>query len=146
MAKKKTETDEVRRVRHLVALDAAQVMQRLTAHADEMVHLFSKTRSRDPLLRATEALFFSIGFSSLSQLPVVEQQAASRFFEQLRELRWYFSYTEDMPGSLREKFEHRLTQLQALHRELTSIIGPADAHGVRVVQVTRQTRTALKKP
>lgn len=131
-----------RRVRHLLVLDASTLVGRLTSRADEMIRLFSRLRDRAPLLAATHTLWPTIGFDSLACLFAEEQRAALAFFELAQELRWYLSYTEDMPTQLRANVEGFVERLQHALALLIGVLGPIDADGVRIVDAEPVTRVA----
>jgi hypothetical protein len=131
-----------RRVRHLLVLDARTLVGRLVSRSDEMVRLFSRLRDRTPLLAATHTLWPSIGFDSLACLSVGEQRAALAFFELAQELRWYLSYTEDMPTQLRANVAGYVERLQLALGVLTAVLGPLDAEGARIVDAEPPTRVA----
>lgn len=123
------------RVRHLLAIDASNVMARLAARQDSMVGLFSRLRDREPMLAVLDTWFDSITFTELSTLEPMEQKSVNRFYELLSEVRWYLAYTEDMPGQLQTKLTAILRRLEAAFRELVSVIGPPEADGARIVEV-----------
>jgi hypothetical protein len=131
MARKRTPTRlaAAARVRHVLAMDAANVMRRLHARQDEMVRLFSRLRDRAPLMNAVHSWFPTITFAELTLLEPSEQHAVNAFYEELDELRWYLQYTEEMPTHVREKLARHVRRLDACHRALTAAIGPADQHG-----------------
>ncbi len=134
MARRKTKLDQPARIRHLIALDAANVMKRLNARRDEMVTLFSRLRDREPLLVAVHTWFVTITFEELALLDPPEQKAVSIFYEALADLRWYLQYTQDMPGKLQQYLDQHLRELDELCRALTAAIGPPDAKGGKVVE------------
>ncbi|HUB10116.1 MAG TPA: hypothetical protein VMB50_24145 [Myxococcales bacterium] len=111
------------RVRHLVALDAKNVMDRLSARLTEMVSLFSRLRDRGPLLLTVHSWFPSATFSDLAQLEPTEQRAVNAFYEVLGELRWYLQYTEDMPLQLQRQVGLLHGKLQESYADLTAVIG-----------------------
>lgn len=129
--------EAARRVRHLLVLDATTLLTRLSAHSDEMIRLFSRLRDRSPLLTATHTLWPSVGFDSLATLPAVEQRAAVVFFELVGELRWYLSYTEDMPTQLRSAVAGFIERLQQACAALIGVLGPLEADGERIVDAQR---------
>ncbi|MFT3837275.1 MAG: hypothetical protein QM723_09800 [Myxococcaceae bacterium] len=133
MARRKTKHDQQARIRHLIALDARNVMKRLASRRDEMVQLFSRLRDREPLLVAVHTWFVTITFSELSILEPPEQNAVASFYELLADLRWYLQYTQDMPGKLQQRLDQHLKELDERYRELTASIGPPDAKGGDVV-------------
>lgn len=122
------------RVRHLLALDAARVLRRLTAKQDEAVSLFSRLRSREALVELCRADFTSAGFGDLARLDPVEQTAVQQFHDVLHELRWYVSYTEDMPSAVKSTVAQYVRRLDELHHTLNATLGPPEAKGHRVVQ------------
>jgi hypothetical protein len=146
MVARRQRLDPSSRVRHLLALDASNVMTRLAARLDSMVTLFSRLRDREPMLTVFDTWFDTITFTELSVLEPVEQKSVNRFYELLAELRWYLAYTEDMPGQVQTRLNGFSRRLEAAYRELVAVIGPPEADGARVVDVkvvsrlTRQPR------
>jgi hypothetical protein len=118
------------RVRHLIAIDAANVMRRLDARAAEMVALFSRLRDRAPMLETVHAWFESAGFAEPA-----EQAVVNAFHEELGELRWYFQYTEDMPGTVQTTTAARLKRLHESHARLEAVIGAPQGKVAPAVEV-----------
>jgi hypothetical protein len=123
------------RVRHLLAIDASNIMGRLAARQDSMVSLFSRLRDREPMLAVLNTWFDTITFSELATLEPTEQKSVNRFYELLAEVRWYLAYTEDMPGMVQTKLNSMLRRLEAAFRELVAVIGPPEADGMRIVEL-----------
>ncbi len=148
MAASRKRLEPARRVRHLLAIDASNVMARLAARQDSMVGLFSRLRDREPMLAVLDTWFDSITFTELSRLEPMEQKSVNRFYELLGEVRWYLAYTEDMPSMLQTKLTAILRRLEGAFRELVSVIGPPEADGARIVEakvvskVTKHPRRA----
>jgi hypothetical protein len=135
MARRKKADEMTARVRNLLALDAAGIMRRLEARRDEMFILFSRLRSRGPLLETLESRYADGAFAQLVHLTEQEQAVVDRFYERLDELRWYFTYTEDMPGTAQQSFVKLHKRLEEAYRVLVVTLGPpATADGVRVVE------------
>jgi hypothetical protein len=120
-------------VRHLLALDAQAVLARLDTKQDEMVALFSRHRSREPLLTVLRSHYTTITFPLLAVLEPHEQRAVHAFHQALDELRWYVHYTEDMPSTVRTTLALQARRLAELGRELFAVIGGPDAEGAPVV-------------
>lgn len=129
---------ETLRVRHLLALDAARVLKRLEVKQDEMVALFSRHRSREPMLTVLKSWFTSITFPELALLEPHEQKAVAAFHDALEELRWYVHYTDDMPSTVRTTLAVHARKLGELHRALTATIGAPADDGHPVVDGTAQ--------
>ncbi len=142
--KSKPPDARITHVRHLLAVDAANVVQRLVSRQQEMVALFSRRRDRTPMTEAVRSWFLSITFGELALLPPAEQKAVSLFYELLDELRWYLQYTEDMPTQVLQKVALYVSRLETNHRTLVAAIGPPTADGVAVVEarVTASPRRA----
>ena len=130
-------TDAQARVRHLILIDAANVMARLEGRLEEGVSLFSRRRDREPLLGTVQSLFASISFGELSVLEPEEQLAASEFHELLGELRFYLHYTEDMPGQLERRVALLVGMLRARHDRLNSALTSEEK---------RRSQPATRKP
>lgn len=134
MARRRASTsDAAVRVRHLLALDADQVLRRLERRQLEMLTLFSRLRERAPLLEAVDTQHGSITFGELALLTPAEQLAVARFYERLEALRWYLRYTEDMPQKVQTQLALHLDGLRAAHGALAAALGPPDGHGGPVV-------------
>lgn len=141
--KKPAKSESAERARHLFTLEAAAVMQRLAARQEEMVRLFSRHRSRDPLLEATRSRLESVAFGELALLEPFEQRAVMAFSELLGELRWYLRYTEDMPVQVRQAVALFLRRLEVSHRALVSAIGTPAGDGAPVVDAEAVAPVAL---
>jgi hypothetical protein len=128
--------DLARRVRHLIAVDATNVMARLRGRQVEMVSLFSRMRDRSPLLGVIHSWFHSITFGDLVKVEPAEQRAINQFYELLGEVRWYLQYTEDMPLQVQKRVTLFMRQLETKYRRLIEVIGPPDAEGAPVVEAT----------
>ncbi|AEI66842.1 hypothetical protein [Corallococcus macrosporus] len=136
MARRKKAEEMASRVRNLLAMDAAGIMRRLDARKDEMFGLFSRLRSREPLLGTIASRYASGAFDQLIHLPEQEQAVVDHFYSRLDELRWYFTYTEDMPGTAQLIFSKLHKRLEESYRVLVVTLGPpVPPDGARVVDV-----------
>lgn len=133
MAAKRRSLESSVRTRHLLAIDASNVMARLAARQDSMVSLFSRLRDREPMLIVLDTWFDTITFTELALLTPYEQKRVNRFYELLAEVRWYLAYTEDMPLQVQTKLTAFVRRLEAAFRELVATIGPPEADGAPVV-------------
>jgi len=124
MARRKKLDETPPRVRNLIALDAALIMRRLGARRDEMFTLFSRLRSREPMLSTIATRFTSATFHDLVHLPEKEQAVVHGFYERLDEMRWYFTYTEDMPSTVQQTFTALHRRLEEAYRLLVVALGP----------------------
>ena len=136
MARRKKADDEATlRVRNLIALDAANIMRRLEERRGEMFALFSRLRSREPMLTTLATRYASATFHDLVHLPVREQSVVDHFYECVDALRWYFTYTEDMPSTAQQTFTTLHRRIEEAHRLLIATLGhPVSPDGVTVVE------------
>ena len=155
MARRKKAEEMAARVRNLLAMDAAGIMRRLDARSDEMFALFSRLRSREPLLVTIASRYASGAFEQLIHLPEQEQAVVDFFYGRLDELRWYFTYTEDMPGTAQLIFTKLHKRLEEAYRVLVVTLGPpvppdgsrvVDVQGVRHEGPPSSTESALDRP
>jgi hypothetical protein len=121
------------RVRHLIAVDAANVMRRLDQRLPEMVALFSRLRDRAPMLQTVHSWFQTADFADLALLEPPEQLAVNAFYEELGELRWYLQYTEDMPTTVASTVSARSKRLVETHARLVGVIGGPISRGAAAV-------------
>jgi hypothetical protein len=145
MSPRRRNSPALQRIRSLIALDASNVMARLTRRREEMVSLFSRLRDRGPLLAALECWFSTVTFAELSALEPEEQGAVSQFYELLSELRWYARYTEDMPLQVQQKVDRLATELGERHRLVLAVLGaPGGKGSVVVVGPVRESQPPAK--
>jgi len=146
MARRKKADETTLRVRNLLAMDATSIMRRLETRRGEMFALFSRLRSREPLLSSLASRYTSATFHDLLNLPVQEQAVVDHFYECLESMRWYFTYTEDMPGTVQQTFTTLHRRLEEAHRKLIATLGPpVSPDGITVVEgeVLRREDKAL---
>jgi hypothetical protein len=135
MARRKKADETTLRVRNLLAMDATNIMRRLEARRGEMFALFSRLRSREPLLTTLASRYTSATFHDLLNLPVQEQAVVDHFYECVDSLRWYFTYTEDMPSTVQQTFTPLHRRLEEAHRKLIATLGPpVSPDGITVVE------------
>lgn len=137
------------RVRHLIALDAANVMRRLESRLPEMVALFSRLRDRAPMLQTVHSWFTSADFADLALLEPAELLAVNGFYEELAELRWYMQYTEDMPTTVQSTVVARGKRLVEAHARLVGVIGApksASAPAVEAEVIVHEPPAPEKAP
>ncbi|WP_309892722.1 hypothetical protein [Archangium sp.] len=133
--RKKADAEATIRVRNLIALDAANIMRRLEARRGEMFALFSRLRSREPMLSTLATRYATATFHDLVHLPVHEQSVVDHFYECVDALRWYFTYTEDMPSTAQQTFVTLHRRIEEAHRKLVATLGhPVSPDGTTVVE------------
>jgi hypothetical protein len=146
MARRKKLDETPARVRNLIALDAGLIMRRLQARRDEMFVLFSRLRSREPMLTTITTRFNSATFHDLVHLPEGEQAVVHGFHERLDEMRWYFTYTEDMPSTVQQTFIALYRRLEEAYRLLLVALGPPLTPDAAVVVEAEPVRPQAPAP
>lgn len=121
------------RVKHLIGVDAANVLRRLDARLPEMVSLFSRLRDRSPMLQTVHSWFQSADFADLALLEPDELRVVNGFYEELGELRWYLQYTEDMPTTVASTVSARAKRLHEAHARMVAVIGAPKAYAAPTV-------------
>ena len=111
-------SDAAVRSMHLVALDSTNLVRRLDERHLEMVSAFSRLRDREGLLGSMRNVGLSARFEDVAALPPAVQTAVAAFYELVDELRWYFQFTTDMPGTLADRFTGYRKQLGEAHAVL----------------------------
>ncbi|MFY0564720.1 hypothetical protein ACN28E_12770 [Archangium lansingense] len=135
MARRKQADEATARVRNLIALDAANIMRRLDTRRGEMLALFSRLRSREPMLSTRATRYTTATFQALVHLTTCEQSVVDQFYECLDALRWYFTYTEDMPSTAQQTFNTLHRRLEAAYRQFVATLGhPVSPDGSTVVE------------
>lgn len=119
------------RTMHLVALDATSLLRRLEERHLEMLSAFSRLRDREGLLATMRCFGLSARFEDLAVVGPEVQDAVTRFYDLVDDLRWYFQFTTDMPGTLAQKFADHRRRLAEAHGELTRALEAASEAPVR---------------
>lgn len=116
---------EAERVRHLIRLDAARLIERFDSRRTDMVGLFSRLRDRSALTLPVESLLPTLRFGDLVVLEPDEQSAVLKFSDLVEEVRWYLRYTEHMPGALGDAIDDYRRALLIAHAELLQALAPS---------------------
>jgi len=92
---------------------------------DILFKLWTKERVREPLLRVLHTRFFELGFENLILLPRKAEKKVETFYRSLDEFIFYVTYTEDMPETMKSKFEAYVRELKneaaVVLKELSSL-------------------------
>lgn len=121
------------KVRHLLSLDATTIIRRIETKHEEAVGLFSRLRTREALIDLCRTTFNTVTFSELARLSPGEQKMIHAFHDVLHQLRWYVSYTEDMPSTVRSTVTQFARRLDELYHQLRATLGPPEGDGHPVI-------------
>ena len=116
--------EKLARLVSLLKLEIDRILFDIDFRKDVLFKLWSKERVREPLLRVLHSRFFDLDFDSLMLLPKSLCKNADEFYKLLDELIFYVSYTEDMPHTMKTKFELYVKELkqraEAVMKELNT--------------------------
>ncbi len=99
---------------------------------DMLFRLWSKHRTRQPLLQTMRSRYFDLTAKDLTAFPVEIIRMLDGFYRLLDSFIFYVSYTEDMPQALSAKFDSFLEELRGLSGPLLEDLSefcPADEMG-----------------
>lgn len=137
------------RVRNLIALDARNLMTRLRSRRPEIISIFSRSRDRAVLISTLRSWFEDADANGLLLLEPEQQSAVSAFYEAVETLRFYFHYTEDMPGTVDRTLTLRQAELETHYVRLTRAIGgpvPVELSDLQDVTPAKEATREEKGP
>ncbi|MCX6112909.1 MAG: hypothetical protein NTY22_06495 [Proteobacteria bacterium] len=102
----------------LLKLEIDRILFDVEFRKDMLFRLWSKERTREPLLRALHSRFFDLNFDSLMLLPTPLLKEVDSFYRTLDELIFYVSYTEDMPHTMKTNFDMHIKELKTKSKEV----------------------------
>lgn len=97
------ESDLPERLRRLLALEIARVVEDLEVRRPLLVEWWSRHRDRSPLLDTVFTRWRTLAMADLALVDPDAMVACEAFHRELDELRMYFQFTQDMPSTLDER-------------------------------------------
>lgn len=113
------------RLRSLVALEIARIVDDLELRRDFLLRMWSKHRDRRPFLDTVFNRWKTVGFPDLAELEPAEVATVDMFFRKIDEFRLYVSYTQDMPTTLGERYDFMVPRLRAWGEQAIDALGGA---------------------
>jgi len=107
------ELQRIARLRQLIALEVARIVEDLQVRREFLVQMWSLHRDRGPFLDSVFSRWRTIGFDDLTSLSVDEVVAVEAFYRELDEFRLYISFTQDMPTMLSSRYDWICERLEA---------------------------------
>lgn len=104
--------EKLNRLMCLLKLEIERIMFDVEFRKDVLFKLWSKERTREPLLRTLHSRFFELSFNSLILLPKSLFKKVDSFYKTLDDLTFYVTYTEDMPHTMKTTFDMFLKELK----------------------------------
>ena len=96
----------------LLKMEIERIIFDVEFRKEILFKLWSKERLREPLLRVLHSRYFELDFDSLILLPTDLAKKLDQFYKTLDVFIFYVSYTEDMPHTMKIKFETFLKDLK----------------------------------
>ncbi len=113
------------RLRRLLALEIARIVDDLELRRDFLIKMWSRHRDRQPFLDTVFNRWKTVGFPDLSELEPDEVAACDAFFRKVDEFRLYFAYTQDMPTTLGDRYDFMVARLRAWGEQALDALGGA---------------------
>lgn len=122
-----TPEERARRLRHLLALEIQRMVEHLAQREAFIVQVWSRYRSREPLLDTIFSRWSTVGSDDLVGLDPDALVAVQAFYDEVDALRMYARFTEDMPTTLQERLEGWRKRLTPLAATAVEALGGAPA-------------------
>lgn len=101
------------RLRSLLAIEIARIVDDLEKRRDFLLKTWSKHRDRQPFLDTVFNRWKTVGFPDLVDLEPDEVAAVDGFFRKVDEFRLYMAYTQDMPVGLADRYDFMVERMRA---------------------------------
>lgn len=112
-AVRKTLDKEIRLVL-LLKLEINRIIDDINTKKDILYKLWSKERTREPLISVLKSRFYDLSFTDLMFLEKDLNVELDRFYRALSDFKFYVTYTEDMPQTMKNTFNMHFKSLNLL--------------------------------
>jgi len=116
--------EKLKRLSALLKQEIDRILFDLEFRKELLFKLWSKERLREPLLRVLHSRFFELEFHDLVLLPRELSRNVDEFYRELDTFIFYVSYTEDMPHTMKTKFD---TFVKSLKLRSVGLLGELSA-------------------
>jgi hypothetical protein len=117
--------DRATRIGLLVALELRRIVRHMELRKGLLVKLWSRHRAREPFIETLFTRWRTLGLEDLVLLDVDAHEPLERFYEHVDDLRYYLTYTEDMPVTLEDQLEIGIGHLRAAAADALDALGYA---------------------
>ncbi|MEQ1569507.1 MAG: hypothetical protein ABMA64_27975 [Myxococcota bacterium] len=117
------EADLPDRLRRVMALEIARIVEDLEVRRPTLVEWWSRYRDRAPLLDTVFSRWRTLGLGDLALVDPDAMVACDAFYRELDELRLYFQFTQDMPTTLDERYGAALGRVAAYGTLALELLG-----------------------
>lgn len=104
------------RLRQLVATEIDRIVEDLALRRELLFEAWSRHRDRAPFIDTMFSRWTTIAMTDLALIDSEALTACEAFYRELDDFRMYFRYTQDMPGTMAERYDLALRTLDAYGR------------------------------
>jgi hypothetical protein len=119
------DASRARRLRSVVALEIARIVEDLEARRDFLVQMWSLHRDRGPFLDTMQTRWRTLPMADLLYLDDDALVWIESFHRELDELRLYMRFTQDMPVMLSGRYDWMLRRLASYGQRAVDALGGA---------------------
>lgn len=134
--------DAARRLRRMLAAEIRRITADLHRRRGLLVELWGRHRVRTPFLDTVFQRYRTVTMSEMLMLDCGQAEAVEHFYAELDDLRFYLTYTEDMPRSLMVALDSALIRLNQVAIEALNQLGIPDPMQQRAPPPWQQTGPA----
>ncbi|MDC1174735.1 hypothetical protein OAT67_05050 [Bacteriovoracaceae bacterium] len=120
---RRRQNDEVLRVLTLLKIDADRLFERIKKREVEYMQVFSAKRTREHFKDIFKNKYETISFSDLKLCSEEVMMGLDNFYTLVDEMRWYLAHTEEMPGTVTERVNKLINEMEKCHDTLSLYIG-----------------------
>ncbi len=113
------------RLRSLLALEIARIVDDLELRRDFLLKMWAKHRDRTPFLDTVFNRWKTVGLPDLAELGPEEVAATDAFYRKIDDFRLYMAYTQDMPVTMGERYDFMLPRIRAWGEQAIDALGGA---------------------
>jgi len=117
------ESDFPERLRRLLALEIARIVEDLEAREEFLVEIWSRHRDRGPFIDTLHTRWRTLTLPDMATLDGEVLVALESFYRELDDLAMYFRFTQDMPTTLADTYRDGLRRLAAYAKIAIEALG-----------------------
>jgi hypothetical protein len=117
------ESDLPDRLRRLLALEIARIVEDLDLRLPTLVEWWGRFRDRGPFLDTLFSRWRTLAMADLALVDPDAVIACEAFYRELDDLRLYFQFTQDMPTTLEERYRSALSRINGYGALAIQLLG-----------------------
>jgi len=111
------------RLRQLVAAEIHRIVEDLVLRRELLLEAWGRHRERGPFLDTMFSRWTTIGMTDLALIDGEALAACEAFYRELDDFRMYCRFTQDMPGTMADRYDLALRTLDAYGRLAVERLG-----------------------